>query len=283
MSLGNRSLKNVRQLNTSLRSFSALPRQVQPAIIFVDNAEKKRQNNLLGPNNSQFPFPGDVASSIVYNAGSNNMSAQPSITDSQKPKEYRTTSVSTLLDESVNAIKSAPEYNPEVLLAEMASPLTEEVEVKTLDCPRLLRKDLKHLFPNIDFKERDVTVLNITQKTESDMSAWSPMMDMERMQLTSGFIQSATSICSSLQQFGYWADFIDPSSGRPYLGNFTNATLFETDERYKTMGFQIEDLGCCKVLRHILWGTKAFVGTIFTDAPLDCEILADIVTKINKD
>ncbi|TKR64625.1 hypothetical protein L596_025123 [Steinernema carpocapsae] len=36
MLLGNRSLKNVRQLNLSLRSFSALPRQAQPSIVFVD-------------------------------------------------------------------------------------------------------------------------------------------------------------------------------------------------------------------------------------------------------
>uniref|UniRef100_A0A1I7YS85 Methylmalonic aciduria and homocystinuria type D homolog, mitochondrial n=1 Tax=Steinernema glaseri TaxID=37863 RepID=A0A1I7YS85_9BILA len=283
MSLGNRSLTNVRQFNASLRSFSALPRQVQPTVIFVENAEKKRQNNLLGPSNSQFPFPGDVASSMTFNVGTNNKNAVQPATDSQKPKEYRTTSVRALLEESVTAVKLTPGYSPEEIVTEMANPLTEQVEVKALDCPRLLRKDLKHLFPNIDFKDRDVSVLNITQKTENDMSAWSPLMDVERMQLTSGFVKSATSVCSALQQFGYWADFIDPSSGRPYLGDFTNATLFETDERYKTMGFQIEDLGCCKVLRHVLWGTKAFVGTIFTDAPLDCEILQDIVNKINKD
>ncbi|TKR64626.1 hypothetical protein L596_025124 [Steinernema carpocapsae] len=209
---------------------------------------KRRQNNLLGPSNTQFPFPGDVASAIAYNAGKIVTQEPEKPVKTQEPCSYRTIAVQNLLKESALAVKPSPDYNPEVLMAETENPLTEEVELKALECPRLLRKDLRHLFPNMDFKDRDVTVLNITQKTESDMSAWSPMMEVERMQLTSGFIQSATSVCSALQQYGYWADFIDPSSGRPYLGKFTNATLFETDERYKSMGFKIEDLGCCKGL-----------------------------------
>ncbi|KIH55651.1 hypothetical protein ANCDUO_14185 [Ancylostoma duodenale] len=67
------------------------------------------------------------------------------------------------------------------------------------------------------------------------------------------------------------------------LGKFTNHTLFETDDAYKQMGFRIEDLGCCKVLQHVIWATNAFVGTLFTDAPADCQIVQDIVRKVNTD
>ncbi|KHJ96675.1 hypothetical protein OESDEN_03357 [Oesophagostomum dentatum] len=120
------------------------------------------------------------------------------------------------------------------------------VEVTVQECPRLLKRDMKHLFPGMNFDNVNVSVMNITQKTENDMKAWSDEMDNERQMLTASFIASATAIATTLRRCGYWADFIDPSSGRPYLGKFTNHTLFETDDAYKDMGFQIEDLGCCK-------------------------------------
>lgn len=107
-------------------------------------------------------------------------------------------------------------------------------------------------------------------------------VDAERDELMGQFVDVAKDVCLRLQNDGYWADFIDPSSGRPYLGPFTNASLFETDERYRHFGFTIEDLGCCKVISHYRWGTHAFVGVIFTDSPMHSSKLLEILDVFKK-
>jgi len=42
------------------------------------------------------------------------------------------------------------------------------------------------------------------------------------------FIAGATDICQALQHDGYWADFIDPSSGRPVCLVCNSAVGWET-------------------------------------------------------
>ncbi|KAA8578118.1 hypothetical protein FQN60_000105 [Etheostoma spectabile] len=112
-----------------------------------------------------------------------------------------------------------------------------------------------------------MTVVTVTQKSHNDMTAWSSEVEQEREHMLDKFVDGAKEICCALQREGFWADFIEPSSGLAFFGSYTNNTLFETDERYRHLGFQIEDLGCCRVIRHSVWGTHVFVGTIFTNAP----------------
>ncbi|XP_061547676.1 metabolism of cobalamin associated Db isoform X2 [Phycodurus eques] len=141
----------------------------------------------------------------------------------------------------------------------------ESVECLIQSCPEKLKQDLKYLFP--EAPSSHVTVVTVTQKTKNDMTAWCSAVEEERDHMLDKFVDGAKEICFILQREGFWADFIDPSSGLAFFGPFTNNTLFETDDRYRLLGFQIEDLGCCKVIRHPLWGAHAFVGIIFTNAP----------------
>ncbi|MGH0159282.1 UNVERIFIED_CONTAM: hypothetical protein FKN15_074503 [Acipenser sinensis] len=144
------------------------------------------------------------------------------------------------------------------------------VECAIQTCPELL-KDLASMFP--EAPANNMTVLTVTQKTKADMTSWCEEVDDEREQLLEKFVNGAKEICYALRTEGYWADFIDPSSGIAFFGSYTNNTLFETDERYRHLGFRIEDLGCCKVIRHSLWGTHVFVGSLFTNAPTDSLVM----------
>ena len=38
-----------------------------------------------------------------------------------------------------------------------------------------------------------------------------------------------------------------------------------------------------QVMKHVLWGSRAFVGTIFTSAPLDDEAIQNVLNKMNED
>ncbi|XP_026232874.1 metabolism of cobalamin associated Db isoform X1 [Anabas testudineus] len=139
------------------------------------------------------------------------------------------------------------------------------VECAIQSCPELLQKDFQSMFP--EAPSSGMMVLTVTQKTQNDMTSWCADVEHEREQMLAKFIDGAKEICYALQKEGFWADFIDPSSGLAFFGSYTNNMLYETDERYRHLGFQIEDLGCCRVIRHTLWGTNIFVGTIFTNAP----------------
>ncbi|XP_078795395.1 cobalamin trafficking protein CblD-like isoform X2 [Oryzias latipes] len=145
------------------------------------------------------------------------------------------------------------------------------VECAVQSCPSALKKDFRSMFP--EERLSDLTVVTVTQRTRNDMTSWSAQVEQERLEMLDQFILGATEICSALQKKGFWADFIDPSSGLPFFGAHTNNVLFETDDRYQQLGFTIEDLGCCKAIRHPAWGTHVFVGALFTDAP--CGTLTD--------
>jgi len=227
-----------------------------------------------------FPFPGDVRTVHSFEQ----VKVKPVNIPLVKLDDLLRGEQPAILTEHYREEPAAPkEEQQKVVKARELEP-NESLEMQAIDCPPALLKDLIGMFPDQQLTTQSrVTVLNLTQKSDSDMSAWSLSMEMERDKLTQSFIESAMNICEHLKHEGYWADFIDPTSGRPYLGGFTNMTLFETDERYNQLGFNVEDLGCCKVVKHVLWGSHVFVGTIFTSAPLDDETIQKVLNRVNED
>lgn len=168
---------------------------------------------------------------------------------------------------------------PEIPSYHKAIPSEAVLECVAHECPQLLKKDFSDLFPKTELFQDNLTVLTLCQKTENDMSMWNEMVVQERENLEEHFILAAQVICDALRDSGYWADFIHPSLGKPFSTPTTKATMLETDLRYRHFGFTIEDLGCCKVISHHLWGTHAFVGAIFTNASIESTEMKDILEK----
>jgi len=153
-------------------------------------------------------------------------------------------------------------------------------ELSLHEAPKLLKRDVQGLFPDRDVMTGNLSVICLSQKTTFDMSTWSDDVEKEREILTEQFIGVAKEICGRLRGENYWCDFIDPSCGKPYFGPNTNTTMFETDEKYRLLGFRIEDLGCCKVICHKDFGRNVFVGTIFTSAQMSSGVVQDLVEEM---
>ncbi|KAL4222856.1 hypothetical protein ACF0H5_018896 [Mactra antiquata] len=237
----------------------------------------------FGPQDKRFPMPGKIGTSLRHDkpaeiTPTNSLRVEPEAIFEQLPSQRYLDVLGQVKEEAEyleDVIGFEEESNTDKSLVPSADDMLECV---AHECPQMIRKDFADLFPWIDITRGHLTIITISQKTKEDMSGWSLEVEEEREQLLESFVHGATEICEALQKAGYWADFIDPSCGKPYLSDHhTNASLYETDERYRKLGFEIDDLGCCKVVRHHIWGTKAYVGCLFTNAPTTVPILEMMV------
>lgn len=134
-------------------------------------------------------------------------------------------------------------------------------------CPELLRKDLELLFPLAP--TTSITVVTVSQRSSLCEEAVQP----DREQLLHRFVSGAKEMCFALWTAGYWADFIDPTTGAAFFASPSPNTL-QTEKELRHLGFHIEASGSCTVIRHILRGTPLFVGAVFTNAPTHSAAIA---------
>lgn len=129
-------------------------------------------------------------------------------------------------------------------------------------CPELLKKDLELLFPSAP--PSAITVVTVTQKEAQQ----------DKDQLCNRFVNGAKEMCFALWTAGYWADFIDPTTGAAFFASPSSQTTLRTEEELRHLGFHIEVSASCTVIRHILRGTPMFVGAVFTNAPTQSATVA---------
>ncbi|KAL1021795.1 hypothetical protein UPYG_G00018070 [Umbra pygmaea] len=139
-----------------------------------------------------------------------------------------------------------------------------DVDCSVQPCPELLKKDFESYFPSAP--SSDITVVTV-KHTKCNV------IDKDRTQLHHKFVSGAKEICFALWTAGFWADFIDPSSGLAFFGSNANHTLLTSEEDWGHLGFHIEASGPCTVIHHVLRETPMFVGTVFTTAPPNSHVM----------
>ncbi|VDK36849.1 unnamed protein product, partial [Taenia asiatica] len=148
---------------------------------------------------------------------------------------------------------------------------TSIIECIVCACPQLIKSDLMTLFPSKNFSESRMTTIIFRHQMG--------MRTVESIEhIYEIFIQSAIEICVSLKNLGYWADFIHPTSGIPYLGFHDEPAIARLNKRLTNFYFVVDNEGCCKILRNRQFDKHLFIGVIFTDAPKDHPLLTHLST-----
>ncbi|CAH0559023.1 unnamed protein product [Brassicogethes aeneus] len=144
-------------------------------------------------------------------------------------------------------------------------------------CPTVLRKTVSDLFPYRTLDGSELSVITISLKPNVKDMRKNKEMETERMAQT--FLIAAKNVCDKLRSSGYWADFINPFSGRPYLVPTSNMELYETDEKFRCLDFQIFEIKDCKIVSNEENSKQRFIGSLFTNAPCKKNQLNSIFTK----
>lgn len=105
------------------------------------------------------------------------------------------------------------------------------------------------------------------QPCKLDLVAVGPAAEEEKNLCLHRFVCWAQGVCAKLRVKGYWADFTDPCSGYPMLGQRGTAFYADVLGSQRLLKYDMVDTGCCKLISHPAWGTKVYPTTVFAACP----------------
>lgn len=148
-----------------------------------------------------------------------------------------------------------------------------KLHVVTKKCPMLLRKNLHELFP-VPEVITDNEKLSLITLSQADLAG-----DHEKAAIN--FVLAAREICSRLRNNGFWADFLNPMSGRPYLSYRQQSLYTLNDVRFRGLCMKMEEIQAVGANENCLLisedeSTK-FSGTIFTNIPADLGFIRHLI------
>lgn len=238
-----------------------------------------REISLFGPKDPRTPFPGNVGmESAMY---PEEEEALPELnTDFLNPlyedpdvitSELNVERQSRIADQFV-----FPPYAGDLSDSESKLTRTNEIfECVSYPCPDLLAADVRELFPGRNFGSR-VSVITISLRDTPSQSEEGLM----REEVMDNFVFLAQLIVNKLHEQGYNADFIDPLIGRPMSGGVCRSSFLELDTRYRKLGFHLTKVGSCRILRHHVWGSQHYVGSVFTNAAHNSPEVRELTCRV---
>uniref|UniRef100_K3WPJ2 Methylmalonic aciduria and homocystinuria type D protein n=1 Tax=Globisporangium ultimum (strain ATCC 200006 / CBS 805.95 / DAOM BR144) TaxID=431595 RepID=K3WPJ2_GLOUD len=154
-------------------------------------------------------------------------------------------------------------------------------EVSVHECPKLLLRELKHVFP-AQFERKQPTsqptlAVLTCQRSLMDLSQFGVDADKEKDRLLETFVEFAQQVSSKLIEHKYWADFIDPCSGLPMLTLQSNKVYSEVDGVEVLLRYRCNSAGMCKILIHPSWGAAVYPASLFTNAPY--ELVREVIAN----
>lgn len=97
-------------------------------------------------------------------------------------------------------------------------------------------------------------------------------------------------MCARLRMHGYWADFMNPFSGKPFHSYASGKHLYKMDARFRGLGMRFVEHDACLVIEaeaapsgdDVTDGEHdgaavSFTGNVFTTAPVSLTMLQALV------
>jgi len=130
--------------------------------------------------------------------------------------------------------------------------------------PARFTRELKDVFPEVVcLKEGRCLVVPAFQRCEHDLVG---AVNRERDEKLEDFVQWGMEVCQKLRDRGHWADITDPASGYPIFSKPGPSPYPDVQGAEQLLKYDVQNAGCCKVLLHPRWGSKAYPSTLFTNA-----------------
>lgn len=129
-------------------------------------------------------------------------------------------------------------------------------------CPMLIRKNLQEIFPapEVISETSNLSLIILSQSSVS----------LEHEKAAIKFIFAAREICQRLRLHGFWADFLNPFSGKAFF-SYHQKSLYKNDERFRGLCMKLEEIkgfGAKETCLLISEDKSAkFSGSVFTNLP----------------